>query len=509
MRRALHLSLLLSIACGQEPAPKLPPPTAASPAPASSLASVVTPADTTPRSGVTPAPLSFDDEARALLLQLAAVDTSHGGETKALRPIAERLRASGVQVDIVEPPSSPGRGNLIARIKGNGSKRPLLLIAHVDVVPVEGQPWTVPPFPPTEKDGFIWGRGVADDKSMAAAFTAIALELAREGRGSEDAKRDQTALSRDVILALTAGEETGGFEGAKFLVEKKKELIDAEFALNEGGGMVTTQDFSDVQLVGIGVAEKSYQSYRIIARGGGGHSSIPKPGDDPALSLARALVRVGELKFSARVLPQVKNWFSAAASWEKAPLDGSLKSAAATSPRLLPADEKVIAPDRTYGSLIRTTCVTTMLQGSPQDNVLPTSAEAVVNCRILPDETREQTQAAIVKAINDPKIEVKWESDHGVGPMSPADGEIVSIIEKVATRSFPKAKVVTSMSTGATDSRHLRAAGIVSYGLGCAPTSIEEARSGRGAHGPDERRPTRWLGPGARYLRDVVLAIAK
>jgi acetylornithine deacetylase/succinyl-diaminopimelate desuccinylase-like protein len=503
MKRVVFLPLVLIAACAPEPAPKLPPPTSSNPAavPLSSAQHSSSPADTTTTTITPPAvmaaPMPFDDEARALLLQLAAVDTSHGGETKALRPIADRLQASGVHADIIE--HSPGRGNLIARIKGNGSKKPLLLIAHVDVVPVEGQPWSVPPFPPTEKDGFIWGRGIADDKSMAAVFTAVTLEIARS----------KTVLARDIILALTAGEETGGFEGAKFLVEKKKELIDAEFALNEGGATITTQDFSDVQLVGIGVAEKSYQSYRIIARGGGGHSSMPKPGEDPSLSLARALVKVGELKFGTRVLPQVKNWFAAAASWEKAPLDAALKSAAASSPKLLPADEKIIAGDRTYGALLRTTCVTTMLQGSPQDNVLPTSAEAVVNCRILPDETREQTQAAIVKAINDPKIEVKWESDHGVGPMSPADGEIVSIIEKVAAQSFPKAKVATSMSTGATDSRHLRAGGIVSYGLGCAPTSIEEARSGRSAHGPDERRPTKWLGPGARYLRDVVMAVAK
>src|SRR5262249_30248754 len=154
-------------------------------------------------------------------------------------------------------------------------------------------------------------------------------------------------------------------------------------------------------------------------------------------------------------------------------------------------------------------CVTTMLQGSPQDNVLPTSAEAVVNCRILPDETREQTQATIVKAIGDSKIEVKPESDHGVGPMSPAEGEVPSILAKVAAQSFPKATVVTAMGTGATDSRHIRAAGITAYGVNCSPTSIEETRAGRSAHGPDERRPTKWLGPGARYLHDVVLAIAR
>jgi acetylornithine deacetylase/succinyl-diaminopimelate desuccinylase-like protein len=447
-----------------------------------------------PKPGTPARPASFEAEARALLYELVAIDTSHGNETRAARVVAAKLEAAGVPYRIVE--SSPGRGNLVARLRGSGAKRPLLLIAHLDVVPVEGQPWTVPPFVATEKEGFAWGRGIADDKSMAAAFSAIVLELARA----------KTPLDRDVILALTAGEETGGFAGAKWLAEKHKDLIDAELALNEGGGLVTTSDFAEVQLVGIGVAEKSYQSYRLVARGGGGHSSIPSPTEDPVLALSRALVRVGELRFPGRVLPNVKAWLEAASTWEKPPLDGALRRAATSG--LSPEDERVIVGDRAYGALVHTTCITTMLQGSPQDNVLPTSAEAVVNCRILPDETREQTQATLVRTIDDPKIEIRWESDHGVGPMSPAEGEVPGIIASVAARAFPKARVVTSMSAGATDSRHLRAAGITSYGLGCAPTSVDEGRKGHGAHGPDERRPVSWLGPGARYLRDVVRTLA-
>jgi len=440
---------------------------------------------------------SFEAEARAIHGGLVAVDTSHGGETNALRPLAERFKSVGVAAQIVE--SAPGRGNLVARLKGTGAKKPLLLLAHIDVVPVEGQPWTVPPFPATEKDGFLWGRGVADDKAMAAAFAAIVLELARS----------KTLLTRDVILALTAGEETGGVEGVQWLLKNRRELIDAEVALNEGGGMTLTSDLSDVTLVGIGVAEKSYQSYRLVARGGGGHSSIPKNGDDPALTLARAVVKVGELRFPARVLPEVKSYFAAASTWEKAPLAAALKRASQSAPRLAPEDEKILANDRQFNAQLRTTCVTTMLQGSPQDNVLPTSAEAVVNCRILPDETREQTLATLVRTIADPKIEVKPEADDGVGPASPITGEVPATIEKLARAAFPRAAVVTSMSTGATDSRHLRGSGILAYGVSAAPTSIEEIRAGHGAHGPDERRPTKWLGPAATFLRNVVVEIAR
>ena len=453
---------------------------------------------TIPTSGaVLPAPRSFEEEAHGLLVELVSVDTSRGRETDALRPIAEKLKQAGVPAEIIE--SAPGRGNLIARLKGNGSKRPLLLLAHVDVVPVEGQPWTVPPFVPTEKDGFLWGRGIGDDKSMAAAFTATMLALARE----------KTPLSRDVILALTADEEQGGFAGVQWLLAHRRDVLDAEIALNEGGSIVTSDEFEGVELVGIGVAEKSYQSYRLVAKGGGGHSSVPKPGDDPALTIARAVVKVGEHRFPARVLPEVAGWLAASATWEKPPLAAALQRASETAPRLRPEDERVLGNDRSYNALVRTTCVTTMLKGSPQDNVLPTSVEATVNCRILPDETREATRDALVRVIGDPRVDVTPLVDERIGPPAPIDGAVPSAIEKVARAAFPGAKVVRSMGTGATDSRHLRAAGILAYGLSGAPTSIEEGRMGHGAHGPDERRPTKWLGPGARFLRDVVLELAR
>ena len=431
-----------------------------------------------------------------MLLEMSAVDTSNGNETEALRTVAARLDEAHVPYQILE--NEKGRGNLVARLKGSGAKRPLLLLAHIDVVPVAGQPWTVKPFPPIEKDGFVWGRGVADDKSMAAAFTAIVLELARS----------KVPLSRDVILALTAGEETGGFAGAKWLVEKHRPLVDAEVALNEGGGLLTSNDFARVDLASIGVAEKTYQSYVVTAKGGGGHSSIPKAGDDPVLALARALVKVGEHRFPARVLPAVRGYLAAAATWEKAPVAAALARASETA-ELLPDDEKVLSNERAYNAMVRTTCVTTMLEGSPQDNVLPTTAVATVNCRILPDETREDTQAALVRVIGDPQIDVKPDSDHGVGPMSDPNAEPARILADVARKHFPSAKVITSMSAGATDSRHLRGTGMLCYGVSAAPTSIDEIRAGRGAHGPDERRPTKWLGPAAKYLRDAVVALAR
>ncbi|HVE87571.1 MAG TPA: M20/M25/M40 family metallo-hydrolase, partial [Myxococcales bacterium] len=191
-------------------------------------------------SSAVPVPARVLEEDRQILEQLVSVDTSHGHETDALEPVAARLRGAGLNPQIVE--SAPGRGNLVVRLRGDGSKKPLLLLAHVDVVPVEGQPWTVPAFKVTEKDGWLYGRGINDDKGMAAAFTAVTLELARE----------KAKLHRDVILALTAGEETGGHAGAEWLVKNHPELVDAELAFNEGGMSRLSADGDKVEYVGLG-----------------------------------------------------------------------------------------------------------------------------------------------------------------------------------------------------------------------------------------------------------------
>jgi acetylornithine deacetylase/succinyl-diaminopimelate desuccinylase-like protein len=436
------------------------------------------------------------EEARQILLQLLAVDTSHGHETDALRPIAERLRAAGVTSEIVE--SAPGRGSLVARLRGSGHKRPLLLLAHVDVVPIEGQPWTSPPFAPTHRDGYLYARGVGDDKSMAAAFTAIVLQMAR-------AKRPH---ARDVILALTAGEETGGAAGVRYLLAHRRELLDAELALNEGGSLRLSPDEKKIEALGIGVSEKLFQSYRLVVRGKGGHSSVPATDSDPVVTLARALIKVGEYRFPARVLAAAQAQLSEAAAHEQGALKAALERAGRTA-RLSPADEAALSGDRFYNALIRTTCVATMLQASPQDNVLPTSAEATVNCRILPDETREQTKARLVERIGDPAVEVGPSADFGVGPSDSIDSDAARAIAKVAKRRWPAAAVDASLSPGATDSRHLRAAGIAAYGLSAAPITIEDGRRGYGAHGPNERRPAHGLDEGTSFLDEVVTELAK
>ena len=435
-------------------------------------------------------------ETRATLATLVAVDTSHGHETDLLRPVAQRFRDAGLAVELVE--SAEGRGNLVARYKGTGKKRPLLLLAHVDVVPVEGQPWTVPAFQLTEKDGFLYGRGVNDDKGMAAAIIAIALEMART----------KPSLSRDVIFALTAGEETGGAAGARFLAKNRKDLIDAELALNEGGGPKLDDRGERVIQVELGAAEKTFQDYKVVVKGKGGHSSIPPTNSDPVLTLARALVKIAEFRFPPRVIAAVRDELAAESKHESPPLSQAEARAASTG-KITEEDERIFSTDRVMNAHVRTTCVTTQLVGSPQDNVLPTSAEATVNCRILPDETVEQTLETLKRVVADPAVEIVPTSDFGFGPYSPVEGEVPTAIRKTAAKLWPGAPVVATMSTGATDSRYLRAIGIRAYGVGVSPLSKPEELAGRGAHGPDERRPAKWLADGVGYLRAVTYELAR
>ena len=439
---------------------------------------------------------AVETEARQILDQLLRVDTSHGNETAALQPVLARFQQAGIRAQILE--SAPGRGNLIARVPGTGKKRPLLLLAHIDVVPVEGQPWTVPPFQPTEKDGFLYARGVSDDKAMAAAFTAIALEAARSPQ----------KLSRDLIVALTAGEETGGLVGVRWLAQNHRDLLDAELALNEGGSLLVAPDLSRMEAVQIGVAEKTFQSYHLTVKGKGGHSSVPPTDVDPVVTLARALQRIGELRFPAKVVAEAREGIALSARYEKPPLSDALKRVADTG-TVSPEDDALISKDRLANAQLRTTCVTTMLKAAPQDNVLPTTAEATVNCRILPDETREQTQTKLAQAIGDAAVDLKPTEDFYSAKPSPIAGAVNDAVHAAARAVWGDVAVVHAMGTGATDSRHLREVGIQSYGLGGAPGTREDARAGRAAHGADERRPIRWIGDGVRFLREVTLQLAR
>lgn len=442
--------------------------------------------------------LRVQREARDLVAQLVAVDTVAANESKALAPIAEVLRKAGIPVQIVE--SAPGRANLVARVKGNGRKRPLLLLAHVDVVPVIGQPWTVPPFQVTEKDGYLYGRGVNDDKGMAAAIVAIAL----------DARKRPEPLSRDLIVALTAGEETGGFAGVRWLLEHHPDLLEAEIGLNEWGGVgiTLTDDLSRVEQVQIGIAQKTYRSYRVSAQGRGGHSSRPRADLNPIYPLAVALQRIGAFTFPARVIPATRPGIAALAKVEKPPLSEALRRTAETG-AVSPEDDAILSKDAISNAFIRTTCIATMLRGSNQENVLPVSAEATIQCRLLPGDTVEGVRDALVKAIGDAKVEVAATEDFGTGKPMSAQGEVPDAIRRISRQFWGDVPVVEGFGFGADDGRYLTARGVLVYGVHPNPASKDDDRLGHWAHGADERVSARWYAEGVRWLNALVLELAR
>ena len=433
-------------------------------------------------------------QARQLLGDLVGIDTSNppGNEEKAAHFIAGKLRAAGIESVLV--PFAPGRANLVARLKGDGSKRPLLLLAHLDVVGAAGQPWTTPPFRVTEKDGWLYGRGVTDDKSWVAMATELVIEL----------KRSRAPLHRDVILALTGDEESGG-AGIRYILDHRKELVaDAEYALNEGGG-VTLDGAGKPRLVSLGTAEKTFQDFELTAKGVGGHSSVPN--DENAIyRLVHALDKLAAYKFPTRLTPAVRDSLRASAVTQPEARAKAMRAAAEVKGDQIPPELlAVMDAHPLVRAMTRTTCVATMMTGGTRDNALPVEAKATVNCRIMPTDTIEAVQATL-KKLAAGLAEVEIIKDFGVGPEVPNAGPVRAAVDK-ATRAVWGADVpvIGRLGLGASDSRFLRKVGIQSYGIGVMAKPDEMTRN---AHGPDEAAPAASFPLGYAFLRAIVRDLA-
>jgi acetylornithine deacetylase/succinyl-diaminopimelate desuccinylase-like protein len=431
--------------------------------------------------------------ARTLLDELIAVDTSNppGNEELAARLVAARLRAAGIEPVLV--PFAPGRANLVARLRGDGARRPLLLVAHLDVVGAAGQPWTVPPFQVTERDGWLHGRGVTDDKGFAAMSVALLIELART----------QSQLHRDLIVVLTGDEESEG-AGIRYLLEQRRDLIgDAELALNEGGSIVLDRA-GRVRLVSVGCAEKTFADFTFVARGVGGHSSVPS--DDNAIyRLARALDRLAGLSFPPRLSPAVRESLRAGASMQPEPLARAMRVVAAQRGDVV-APDLLATMDRhpLVRALIRTTCVATMLTGGTRDNALPVEARATVNCRIMPGDSVaavHETLQRLAAGLADVGIDFPVV----VSPEVPAQGLVRAAIERATRVVFGDVPVSARVALGASDSRHLRQAGIAAYGIDVLARPDVLTRS---QHGPDEGAPAASFPLGVAFLREIVRGLA-
>ena len=444
------------------------------------------------------APGTRPSEMRTLLAELIAVDTSNppGNETAAAQVAARWLREAGIEAEILEP--APGRGNLLARLKGSGRGRPLLVLAHLDTVPARKQEWTTDPWQLTERDGFLYGRGVQDNKGMAAASILALRRL----------KRDKVKLSRDILLYLGADEEVDSDNGLDWMLAHRPELREAELALNEGGLTELSEDRSRVRFVALQAAERVSRNVVLKATGPGGHASVPPAAPGPLVRVAAAVARVGAHHFPTRLTPAARLHIQGRAPITPGELGQALQRIAA-SPDAPPQEavETVARLDPALAAVMRSTCVPTLFQAGTRPNVIPATAEATLNCRLLPDEDLESFRARLTAAVADASLQVEMDTSAPDSPMSPVgDNVMFRAARAAAARVWPGVPVIPRMSTGTTESAHLRRAGIHAYGIDLFALTPEDART---AHAPGERIPTASLEPGAEFVYQLLRELTK
>jgi acetylornithine deacetylase/succinyl-diaminopimelate desuccinylase-like protein len=427
--------------------------------------------------------------------ELVEIDTTTAtGDTwQAAEAMAARLKAAGFADEDVHAFSpAPRKGNLVARLRGTGKRKPILLVAHLDVVPALRSDWSVDPFKLTEQDGYFYGRGSSDDKYMASSFVTNLIRYKKEGYKPD----------RDIILALETDEEIFDHDalGIQWLIRNHRELIDAEFALNEGGP-VNMKDGKPVR-VNIQTSEKVPVTFQLEVTNTGGHSSVPRK-DNAIYRLAQGLVRLSKFEFPLHLNDTTRAWLSRTAQFEDQQNASDIRAVLVDKPDAMALARLSVSPQ--YNAQLRTTCVATMLQGGHAANALPQSAIAKVNCRIIPGEPADEVKATLVKVLADDGIAVTQIEREVASEPSRLNEEIVGAIEKLSNEFWPGAAVIPVMSTGATDGAFLRNAGIPTYGH--SGMAMEPGDAGR-IHGRDERVPMKSFYNGNEYLYRLVKMLA-
>jgi acetylornithine deacetylase/succinyl-diaminopimelate desuccinylase-like protein len=422
-----------------------------------------------------------NQEARAIFEQLIEINTtdSVGNVTKAAEAMAKRLLDAGFpQSDVMVAGPNERKNNLVVRYRGTGQRAPILFIGHLDVVEARREDWSMDPFTFIESDGFFYGRGTRDMKSGDAILVETFVRLKREGYQP----------ARDLILALTADEEGGDYNGIDWLLKEHKPWIDAQYCINLDGGEFEKLRGQRV-LAGLQASEKVYADFQFQASNPGGHSSVP--GTENAIyELAAALTKLEKFSFPVHINDVTRGYFLESASLTTGQLSADLRAAAKQPPEAAAIGHLSNMPY--YNSLLRTTCVATMLTGGHAPNALPQMARATVNCRIFPGEDPEEVRRTLERVVNDAKlivtiIDEKTSDGHSIPvltvPPSPLLPEVVTAYTEALAAFWPGLPVVPTMSTGASDGKYLRIAGIPTFGIACMFFDMEDDRS----HGKDER----------------------
>jgi acetylornithine deacetylase/succinyl-diaminopimelate desuccinylase-like protein len=412
--------------------------------------------------------------ARELLKQLVEINTTHAhGSTEAAKMLEGRFLTAGFapkDVALLTPTEHPTKGNLVVRLRGRGQGRPILYIGHLDVVEAKPEDWNFDPFRLTEKDGWLYGRGVIDMKGQDAAMAVSLIRLKQEG----------FRPARDVIVAFTADEEAGGdANGVEWLLEAHRDLTDVDLVINPDGGEAGMKSGHKLY-VAVQTSEKYFLTFAVQATDKGGHSSRPTP-DNPIYRLSAALARLSQFSFPAHLTATTKQYFARRAELEQGQVQADMRAIS-----LGIADQAAI--DRLSAVvetniMLRTTCTATMIDGGHAENALPQRARATVQCRVIPGESPESVQAALQTVIADTLVTISTITPATPSPESALAPAIVRAVEGVAHGIWPSVIVLPEMSPGASDSRYARAQGVPSYGIDAMFDDLDDGR----AHGRDER----------------------
>jgi acetylornithine deacetylase/succinyl-diaminopimelate desuccinylase-like protein len=432
--------------------------------------------------------------ARDIYKELVEINTvTPTGDTfKAAEAMAARLRADGFTgPDVQVFNSAPRKGNLVARLRGAGTRKPILLMAHLDVVEARREDWSFDPFKLLEKDGYFYARGSGDDKFMAAMFVANLIRFKQEGYRPD----------RDIIVLLETDEEIldANSVGVQWMLKNHRDLIDAEYALNEGGS-VGVKNGKAIRN-SLQTSEKVPVNYSFEVKNPGGHSSLPSK-DNAIYHLAAGLSNLAKFDFPVTLNETTRAWLESAAPMEDPQMAADMNSVASGRPD--PAAVARLSAIPSYNAQLRTTCVATMLEAGHAFNALPQRAQATVNCRVLPGEPVEEVQKTLVRVVDDNQVTVTPTWTHVYSKPSPLNPEIVRGIEKITAEFWPGIPVIPTMGTGATDGSFLRNAGIPTYGTSGLAGDINDVR----AHGRDERVLIKAFDDGQEYLYRLVKVLS-
>ena len=444
----------------------------------------------------------FQALARDIFKQLIEINStdSVGSTTLAAQAMAQRLLAAGFPAaDVVVLGPNDRKGNMVARYRGRpGSMlKPILIIGHTDVVEADARDWTTDPFKFVEKDGYFYGRGTQDMKVCDAIVVADFIRLKQEGYVPD----------RDIILALTADEEGGAFNGVQWLLDNHRDLIEAEYALNPDSGQVRTDKPLAVEFE---ATEKLYADYQIEATNPGGHSSLPRP-DNAIYHVADALASLQQFSFPFELNAVTREYFTQMARIESGQIAADMRAILTAEPD--PAAIERLAVDPRWNSTMRTTCVATMLSGGHAHNALPQRADANVNCRIFPGHSQEEIRLKLTDLFHDPALTVRYVDDAGASHEHGSDrkamippplrADVMQALHALSAKLWPGTTVLPIMEPGASDSIHTMNAGIPSYGI----SGVEIDRDDDRAHGKDERVKVESFNTGLVFYYDLLRAL--